>query len=110
MDRLTRKELKTDKFAAEVGQTVAFLEKHRREATIGGIAMAVVAVIAVGVYFHMSSQRAERQRLLFAALQDYDATVGAGTPYTKSFPTEEDKRKAVDQSFHVLTDQYGQQR
>jgi predicted negative regulator of RcsB-dependent stress response len=106
VDRLTRKELKTDKFATEIGHTVEFLERHRREATIVGAAIIVLAVVAVGMYFYMGRQHAVRQTVLFEALQLYDATVGEENPFTKSFPTEEEKWAAVQAKFHELTDQH----
>ena len=106
MDRLTRKELKTDKFAAEVGQTVAFLEEHRREATILGIALVVLAVVGAGLYFYFSRQHVERQALLYEALQDYNGTIGPQNPFTESFATKEEKQKAVEASFRKLTDGY----
>jgi len=64
VDRLTRKELKTDKFAAEVGHTVQFLEQHRREATIVGGAVVILAILAIGAYFYMGRQHTAREALL----------------------------------------------
>ncbi len=47
MDRITRKELKTDKFALEFGHTVTFFEEHQKEiARYGGIVVAVAVLIA----------------------------------------------------------------
>ena len=41
MSRITRKELKTDKFALEIGHTVTFFEEHRQEIIrYGGVALA----------------------------------------------------------------------
>ena len=46
MARITRKELKSDKFALEIGQTVTFFEDHRQEFfRYGWIALAVVAIV-----------------------------------------------------------------
>ena len=39
MARITRKDLKTDKFALEVGHTVDFFEEHRREVVRYGAAL-----------------------------------------------------------------------
>ncbi|MCP5112725.1 MAG: tetratricopeptide repeat protein [bacterium] len=104
MDRLTRKELKTDRFAAEVGHTVAFLEKHRREATIAAVAVAVILAAALGFYFYQQGQRAERQALLREALQTHQAQVGAENPFVKTFETEEERKQAIQEDFQKLID------
>ncbi len=47
MDRLTRHELKTDKFVEEVGHTVHFLEEHRQAILrYGSIALALILIAA----------------------------------------------------------------
>ena len=51
--RITRKELKSDKFALEVEQTVDFVTEHRRELMLYGSIAVAVAVVAVGIYFYM---------------------------------------------------------
>ena len=106
MDRLTRKELKTDKFAAEFGETMAFLERHRREATIAGIVLALLVAAGAGAYFYTSRQHAARQKLLYEALQDYNGTVGQGNPFAKTFATKEEKWKVVEAKFNELIDGY----
>ncbi len=51
MDRLTRHELKSDKFVEEVGQTVHFLDEHRQQAMrYGGFALAVVVLAGAGYW------------------------------------------------------------
>ena len=49
MDRLTRKDLKHDKFAEEVGQGVEFLAEHKGDVKKYGIVAAVVVLVACGV-------------------------------------------------------------
>ena len=52
MARITRKELKTDRFALEVGHTVDFLEEHRGLILrIGGAALVVILLVAGIVYY-----------------------------------------------------------
>lgn len=101
--RITRKELKTDKFALEVEQTVDFVTEHRRELTIyGSIALAVIA-IAVGAYFYMGHQHSVRQKALAEAIQMQEAPVGPANPNALvSFPTEDAKRAAVIKAFSEL--------
>jgi hypothetical protein len=46
VSRITRKELKTDKFALEVEHGISFFEEHKSEAVkYGGIAAAVIVLI-----------------------------------------------------------------
>lgn len=106
MDRLTRKELKTDKFATEVGHTVQFLEQHRRQATIIGGAIVVLAILAVGAYFYMGRQHAARQALLVEALRLYAVPSGNEDPYVKSFSTEEEKWSTVQPLFQTVIDEH----
>ncbi len=62
MSRITRKELKTDRFALEVGHTVDFFDRHRREVLIYGAAALVVVLLVVGFYFYRQRQHAARGR------------------------------------------------
>ncbi len=107
MDRLTRKELKTDKFAAEVGEVLDFLEEHRRQATIAGIAIVALLVAAVGGYYYTKRQHSIRQAALREALTVFQATVGdVPNPYLPSFKTEEEKRRAVQKAFTEIIERY----
>ncbi len=106
MDRLTRKELKTDKFALEVEHTLDFLGEHRKETIrYGSIGLAVL-VIAVGSYFYIQHQRGVRQELLRAALQIEEAGVGQGQPGAMTFPTQDAKDKAAEKAFAELASRF----
>lgn len=102
MDRFTRKELKKDAFAREVGHTVAFLEKHRRRATLVGAAALALVVLAAGYHYYGKRQHALRQQELHAAMQIQDARVGARTGPFLTFPTQEEKNKAAMKAFSEL--------
>jgi len=102
VDRLTRKELKQDKFAQEVGHTVEFLGEHRRQFMLYGAIALVVVVIATGAFYFKKRQHDARQRELTAALDLMNAPVGAGAEAPAgrtSFPTAEAKDKAVVKAF-----------
>ena len=66
--RITRKELKTDKFALEVGQTVDFVSGHRGQLARYGFIVAVVIAIAAGAYYYLRYQKTERAQLLAQAI------------------------------------------
>ncbi len=103
MDRLTRKELKSDRFALEVQHSVQYVTGHRQKfALYGGIAIAVVVVI-VGVFAYLNYARSKRQQELHAALQIQNANVGPSqNDYTLSFPTQADRQKALIKAFTEL--------
>ena len=107
MDRLTRKELKTDKFAAEVGNTVAFLEEHRNQVIIVGAIVLAIVVGSIGTYFYLQGQHSKRQIELRQALRTYDAQVSNDTnPFIITFKTIEEKNDATRTSFGKLVTEY----
>ena len=106
MDRHTRKELKTDKFAEGVGSWVEFLSEHRGEATRWGLAALAVIVIVGGIWLYRSHQATARAELLAKALQVDSAVVGAPQPPRLSFPTAEEKEKARIAAFTEVATKY----
>jgi predicted negative regulator of RcsB-dependent stress response len=105
--RITRKELKTDKFAVEVEHTVDFVTQHRRELTIYGSIAAAVVVISIGIYFFARHQHAAREEVLAEAIQIQEAPVGppnAGALI--AFPTEVAKRAAAAKAFGDIVAKY----
>lgn len=108
MSRITRKELKTDRFAQEVGQTFAFFEEHRREVLIYGAAALVVVLLAVGFYFYRQRQYAARERVLSQALQVLEAPVGAPAESVAglSFATPEARDAEAAKRFGDIANNY----
>jgi predicted negative regulator of RcsB-dependent stress response len=104
--RITRKELKTDKFALEVGHTVDFFEEHRREALRYGAVALVVILIAAGVYFYRGRVAGERQQVLSGALQVLEAQVGPPSPGVLSFPTGQAREQAGSRKLTELAAKY----
>ena len=94
MDRLTRKELKSDRFALEVQHSVEYVSEHRRQLVRwGGIAVVVVLLVVAG-FAYRSYQRTVRQEKLAAAMQIINA------------PTQADRDKAYVKAFSELAAQY----
>lgn len=107
MDRITRKELKTDKFALEVGQTVEFFAEHRRQLARYGTAVLAVLLLLLAVNWYRRHQRTVRQEALTAALQIYNAPVGqTGNPFLPGYPSEEEKHKAAFKAFTELAERH----
>jgi predicted negative regulator of RcsB-dependent stress response len=106
MDRHTRKELKTDKFAQGVGTGFEFLSEHRGQATRWGLIAVAVVVIVGAIWLYRSHQATLRTELLAKAMQVDDATVGAPQPPRLNFPTAEDKEKARIAAFTDVAVKY----
>ena len=107
MSRITRKELKSDKFALEVEHTVTFFEEHRQEIIrYGGIGLAVVALI-VGYMVYRGHQHTAREEALTQALKVQEAPVGApASPGALSFPTQDAKDAEALRVFGEMLKQY----
>jgi hypothetical protein len=105
--RITRKELKSDKFALEVEHTVTFFEEHRQELVrYGGIALAV-ALLIVGYGIYSRHQHGEREAALSHAIEVQEAPVG-GVSATGglTFPTQDAKDKEALKVFTDLKNKY----
>lgn len=107
MDRLTRHELKTDKFVEEVGQTVHFLEEHRQAVIRYGSIALVLIVVAVSVFAYTRSKRSERQLALGKVLDTYNASVIEDAPAEmQAFRTEQEKNEAIAKVCNELIQKY----
>jgi predicted negative regulator of RcsB-dependent stress response len=105
--RITRKELKTDKFALEVGQTVTYFEDHRKEVLRYGAVALVVALLVVGIILYRSHQRTVRQQALTVAIQTQEASIGGSSPGSVfNFPTLAEKEKAATKAFAEVASKY----
>jgi predicted negative regulator of RcsB-dependent stress response len=107
VDRLTRKELKTDRFALEVQHSVEYVAEHRRQ-LVRWTAIAVAAVVLIaGGFVYRNYQRSVRQEKLAAAMLIINANIGQSpSPYVLSFPTTADRDKAYVKAFTELATQY----
>jgi len=96
VDRLTRKGLKQDKFALEVGHTVEYLGAHRRKFILYGSVGLVVLAMAVGWFYYNKRQHANRQRELSAAMSIMNAPIGpAAVPGYVTFETADLRTRAA---------------
>ena len=106
MDRHTRKELKTDKFAEGVGSGFEFLTEHKSQVTQWGLIALAVVVVVGGIWLYRSHQATVRAELLGKAMQIDDATVGTPQPPRLNFTTPEDKEKARVAAFADVASKY----
>jgi len=107
LDRQTRKDLKTDKFAEEVFDVFSWTSAHKAEVIRYSAIVVAVVVIGLGVMFYNRSQATQREQALANALRIDDAAVGpAAAPPALHFDTEEQKDKARAQAFSEIASKY----
>jgi predicted negative regulator of RcsB-dependent stress response len=105
--RITRKELKSDKFALEVEHTVTFFDEHRAEVVrYGAIAAGVLALVFAFVLYSRH-QHTAREEALNQAFQVREAPVGESNPNAPiSFPTEEARTQQAVKQFGEVAAKY----
>lgn len=107
MDRQTRKQLKTDKFAQEVGETVSFLNEHRSESIRYGVIALAVILLVGGYFLYHRHEASVRETALNEAFRIDEAIIGpADTPTNKAFPSQEAKNAARVKAFSDLYTRY----
>jgi predicted negative regulator of RcsB-dependent stress response len=104
--RITRKELKTDKFALEVEHTVTFFEEHRTEIARYGAIAAAVIVLIIGYVIYQRGQHTVREVALSAAIRVQEAPVGQSGNGGLAFPTQEAKDQESLRVFSGLASKY----
>ncbi len=106
MSRITRKELKTDKFALEVEHGISFFEHHKNEAVkYSAIAIGVIVLI-VGYTIYARGQHTTRQEALAAAIRVQEAPVGQSGNGGLAFPSQEAKDQESVKVFSELATKY----
>jgi predicted negative regulator of RcsB-dependent stress response len=104
--RITRKDLKTDKFALEIGHTVDFFEENRRDILrYGAAGLAVIALLVV-FYVYRGRQHSVREQALSQALQVVEAPVAGPQAGGLSFPTAEAKDKEAVRVLSEVSTKY----
>lgn len=106
MDRITRKELKQDRFAQEVSHTIDFLGEHRRQAIRIGAAALVVVLAIVAVFMWRGYQHRARQQALASALEIQTAPVGESEAGMLTFPTADAKQAELQRAFSDVASRY----
>jgi predicted negative regulator of RcsB-dependent stress response len=105
--RLTRKELKSDKFVSEVGHTVEYVSEHRRQVIRYAIVGAVVLVLVLLFFGYRSQQRTARQSAMKAAEEIPKSPVGPPRPDSpKTYATDQERDSAAAKAFSDLVAKY----
>jgi predicted negative regulator of RcsB-dependent stress response len=108
VDKLTRKELKSDKFALEVQHSVEYVSEHRQQMIRWAVPAVVAVVIVVGFLWYRSYAHDARQEALHAALQIQNSQIGTGqqSEYLVMYPTAQARHDAVVKSWTELAAKY----
>ena len=103
MDRITRKSLKDDKFAAEVGHSVEYISGHRQQVLrYGGIA-AVVLALVIGIFFYRQHRKTQVHQALYKALETYHGLVTEeDRPGRVTFKTDAEKNTKATREFEAI--------
>ncbi len=108
MDKLTRKDLKTDHFVEEVGQGVEYVGSHKSQFVRLGIIAAVVIACIGGFLAYQQSQKASRLEALNKAYMVQNTPFGpAQDGSTPKFATEAERDQAASKAFGEVVEKYG---
>jgi predicted negative regulator of RcsB-dependent stress response len=107
VDRQTRKSIKTDKFAQEIGHTFSFLTSHSEESKrYAAIGLAVI-LVAGGIYFYVGHQATAREQALTDAIRVDEAVINSTPqPPNLNFPTQAAKDEARTKAFSDVAAKY----
>lgn len=107
MDRITRKELKRDKFALEVEHTVEYVAEHRKAVIRYSVIGAAVLIAILAFFAYRRQQQGVRQEALTSALEIQQAVVGpAPNEFIRAYPTEQAKNEAASKALADLAAKY----
>ncbi|PWT99774.1 MAG: hypothetical protein C5B51_26510 [Terriglobia bacterium] len=105
--RITRKELKTDKFALEVEHGLTFFEQHQKEITRYGGIVLVVAAVVFGIRLYLGHQHTVRETALAKAILVQETGVGPAVQgASATFPTQQVKEEAAVKAFSDVKKSY----
>ena len=111
MKKELKQQIKQDDFRAGLGQAASFVSTHRDEARVTLLAVAVLALAAVGFASYRSHRQASAERAFDEALTTFhapvvgepDAAQAGGTVY----PTAAEKYQKAATEFSELAERHG---
>ncbi|HWR36183.1 MAG TPA: tetratricopeptide repeat protein [Clostridia bacterium] len=109
--RYTRHELKSDRFAETAAEAVHWTAAHRSKLLTGGIAVALIVVLAIGGYWYVNHRNNQAGVELGKAMTIYNAQLRPSSipadPNVVSFTSVEERSKAARHEFARIVDKYG---
>ena len=110
---LTRHELKEqlqhDQFTDAVSGAVTYATSHRQTFIRSAIGVVLVAILAGGTWWYMSSQSEQRRQELDSSMSILDAQIGPASTDSsvKTYPTEDAKKDAWIKSLSAFIAKHG---
>lgn len=109
--RYTRQELKQDKFAETAAGAVHWTVVHRRTIINGLIALAVLVVVGIGIFWYRESRNTTASQKLGDALVTFNAPVLPEGPsqgsQMVSFTSVANRALAAKKQFYAISSEYG---
>lgn len=107
MAKLTRKQLKQDRFVKEVSEAVGFFATHRKLITGVAVTVAVLVVAGVGFYRYQQGLANEARIALQEAMINYYGLDSRDTgPESFTFETTNDKEQKIKESLNKVAQDY----
>ena len=109
MARISRKELKKDKFVTEVSRTYQFLQQHRTALLWLIITVVLVVVLGVGSYLFVQNRKARANEELAHAIRVFYAPTTLENQPTEpdmKFSDEEARYRQADKEFAAIAQKY----
>jgi predicted negative regulator of RcsB-dependent stress response len=114
MDRLSRRDLKHDRFVDEIGSLSQRARDNQRFLLNITIAVVAVALIVYGIYFYRSNHEHQAQQALAAAIATIDSPLlndpanpqQATPPAGAKYKTEAERNAAAQKQFDDLKKNY----
>jgi len=108
VDRITRKELKADRFREEFAHTVEFVDLHRQQVVRYGAVVVVILLAVAGWHYYSKQKAVERQGVLQTALEIQNRQIGpdTGNEFLPTYPTVEARAAAANKAFNDVINKY----
>jgi predicted negative regulator of RcsB-dependent stress response len=106
----TRRQLKHDSFTDTAVETYSWAVEHRAKVIYGGIAVAVILALLLGVWSYLGCRDQQASRALASAMEKYNAPVRPAnvpaSPDVVSYTSAEERARAANQEFAKIAGQY----
>jgi predicted negative regulator of RcsB-dependent stress response len=107
VDKLTRKELKSDKFALEVQHSVKYVSGHRQQMVRWGAPALALVLIVAAVFYYRNYQHAARQEAVHEAMRIQNAAIGPPQgEFVVTFPSADARKAAVMKAWGEVAANY----
>ena len=107
MARISRKQLKKDRFAEEVGHQVSYIREHRTKVTVLAVVVIVAIVGGSGFYRYRQQQAAAARRAFQSSMNVFHGVVSLDKKEgQETFATTIEKEMRTTQALQQVIDEY----